>query len=484
MAKSFKRLFDRGDVPAGGSQHEVFIWTKPPSRPFDGGPAAGPGDVLNPGPLPPLFTPSPDNVNFNTLKANQYDPASYYSALRGDDFVVLPADQAKADAIGYDPTQIFYGAAGNDFIVGGALNDLISGDDANDRIFSNAGDDILAGGNGNDQLFAAGGNDILYAGTGIDYLDAGGGNDIIVTTETDQLANEHLDDAPDPFDNQSDLDRDEIYGGFGNDLILATNEDHVDGGSGNDLIALAADGDALGFGYTAGWNGDDIILGSKADDWIGTGSSWVSWYPEMWNAANKAVYGGFNDIVVSGDGNDHIQTMFYCNAIVDTGAGHDDVFARGLYDIISTGDGFDELYFGGGACKADLGADDDWLGIGRAAYDNPNVSEITLGAGADTVHFTTNEWLTNGDQQPLSAAPWILDFDLDEDIIDQIDVTNLDDASQSLDADYVKVIDIKGGSALIYDDPVDNSVDFCFARFANVDAQALQTHIDANTFFA
>jgi hypothetical protein len=484
MAKSFKRLFDRGDVPAGGSQHEVFIWTKPPSRPFDGGPAAGPGDVLNPGPLPPLFTPSPDNVNFNTLKANQYDPASYYSALRGDDFVVLPADQAKADAIGYDPTQIFYGAAGNDFIVGGALNDLISGDDANDRIFSNAGDDILAGGNGNDQLFAAAGNDILYAGTGIDYLDAGGGNDIIAATETDQLANEHLDDAPHPFDNQFDLDRDEIYGGFGNDLILATNEDHVDGGSGNDLIALAADGDALGFGYTAGWNGDDIILGSKADDWIGTGSSWVSWYPEMWNAANKAVYGGFNDIVVSGDGNDHIQTMFYCNAIVDTGAGHDDVFARGLYDIISTGDGFDELYFGGGACKADLGADDDWLGIGRAAYDNPNVSEITLGAGADTVHFTTNEWLTNGDQQPLSAAPWILDFDLDEDIIDQIDVTNLDDASQSLDADYVKVIDIKGGSALIYDDPVDNSVDFCFARFANVDAQALQTHIDANTFFA
>jgi Ca2+-binding RTX toxin-like protein len=484
MAKSFKRLFDRDDVPAGGNQQEVFIWTKPPPRPFDGGPAAGPGDVLNPGPLPPLFTPSPDNVNFNTLKANQYDPASYYSALRGDDFVVLPADQAKADAIGYDPTQIFYGAAGNDFIVGGALNDLVSGDDANDRIFSNAGDDILAGGNGNDQLFAAAGNDILYAGLGIDYLDAGTGNDIIVATETDQLANEDLDEAPHPFGDPFGVSRDEIYGGSGNDLILATNEDHVDGGSGNDLIVLAADGDALGFGYTAGWNGDDIILGSKADDWIGTGSSWVSWYPAMWNAANKAAYGGFNDIVVSGDGNDHIQTMFYCNAIVDTGAGHDDVFARGLYDIISTGDGFDELYFGGGACKADLGADDDWLGIGRAAYDNPNVSEITLGAGADMVHFTTNEWLTNGDQQLMSKAPWILDFDVDEDEIVQIDVTNLDDATQSLNADYVKVIDIKGGSALIYDDPVDNSVDFCFARFADVSAQALQTHIEANTIFA
>jgi hypothetical protein len=486
MARSFKRLFDRDDVPAAGIQHEIFIWTKPPSGPFDGGPAEGPGDVLNPGPLPPLFTPSPDNVNFNTLKANQYDPASYYSALRGDDFVVLPADQAKADAIGYDPTQIFYGAAGNDFIVGGALNDLVSGDDANDRIFSNAGDDILAGGNGNDQLFAATGDDILYAGTGIDYLDAGAGNDILVSLEDDQHANEDFDNAPSPFPLQDPfgLLQDRLYGGSGNDLILATNEDDVSGGSGNDLIALQAESDALWFGVTSGGTGDDIILGSKADDWLFTGTDFVFWPTAMWNAANKAAHGGFNDIVVAGDGDDHVTTMIYCNANVDTGAGNDDVFVLGLYDVISMGDGFDELYVFGGACKGDLGAGIDYLSIGRAAYDNPNVSEITLGAGADMVHFTTNEWLTNGDQQPQSKAPWILDFDVDEDEIVQIDVTNLDDATQSLNADYVKVIDIKGGSALVYDDPVDNSVDFCFARFADVSAQALQTHIEANTIFA
>lgn len=485
MAKSFKRLFDRDDVPAGSFQHEVFIWTQPPPRPFAGGPAAGPRDVLNPGPLPPLFTPSPDNVNFNTLKANQYDPASYYSALRGDDFVVLPADQAKADAIGYDPTQIFYGAAGNDFIVGGALNDLISGDDANDRIFSNAGDDILAGGNGNDQLFAAAGNDILYAGTGIDYLDAGAGNDIIVATEEDHNANELGDHAPAPFGGLFDfLMEDEIYGGSGNDLILATNEDQVDGGSGNDLIALKADTSGNGMGTFEGGNGDDIILGSNADEWISTGQDWVFWHPSMWNAANKAAYGGFNDIVVSGDGHDVVMTMFYCNANVDTGAGFDEVFVLGLYDVISTGDDYDELFLLGGACKADLGADGDWVGISRAAYDNPNISEITLGAGADTVQFGTDEWLSHDENvQPLAKAPWILDFDVAEDVISEIDVTNWDDPTLSLDADYIKAIDIKGGSALIYDDPVDNSVDFCFARFANVDAQALQTHIEANTVF-
>jgi len=148
------------------------------------------------------------------------------------------------------------------------------------------------------------------------------------------------------------------------------------------------------------------------------------------------------------------------------------------------GDGFDELYLFGGACKADLGAGIDYLIMGRAAYDNPNVSEITLGAGADRIQFTTNEWLTNGDQQPQSKAPWVLDFNVDEDIIERIDVTNLDDPTQSLDAANVKVIDIKGGCALIYDDPVDNSIDFCFSRFSGVDAQALQANIDQNTVFA
>ena len=247
---------------------------------------------------------------------------------------------------------------------------------------------------------------------------------------------------------------------------------------------LNAESEALWFGVTSGGTGDDFILGSKADDWIATGADMVLWPVDLWNAANKAAHGGFNDIVVSGEGDDHVTTMIYCNANVDTGKGNDDAVVLGLLDVISMGDGYDELYLFGGACKADLGAGDDHVAMGRAAYDNPNVSEITLGAGADTIHFSTNEWLTNGDQQPLSKAPWVLDFNVNEDVISQIDVTNLDDGTQSLDADNVKVIAIKGGSALIYDDPVDNSVDFCFARFSGVSAEALQAHIDANTAFA
>ncbi len=63
-------------------------------------------------------------------------------------------------------------------------------------------------------------------------------------------------------------------------------------------------------------------------------------------------------------------------------------------------------------------------------------------------------------------------------------MTNLDDATQSLNADYIQAIDILGGSALIYDNPVDNSLDFCFGRFKGVTAEELQANIDTYTFFA
>ena len=49
-----------------------------------------------------LFTAKPDNVDFNTLKAGHYDPASYYAALEGSDTVVLPVNRIAADAIGYE----------------------------------------------------------------------------------------------------------------------------------------------------------------------------------------------------------------------------------------------------------------------------------------------------------------------------------------------------------------------------------------------
>ena len=480
MAKSFKRLLDRDDL-IHSANIDSFIWTRPPD------PALGPGDVLNPGPLPPLFTTGHDNVNFADVGPNDYDPASYYAALRGNDTVVLPADQAKATAIGYNAANTFHGNDGNDFIVGGALNDRINGGHHNDRLFGNSGNDMMVGDTGHDQLFGSSGNDTLYAGEGLDYLDGGSGDDLIMAAEDDEFLLPPFGDGfPGPFIETGTLHEDEIHAGSGKDVIFAGASDIVYADGGDDVIHLVnyTPAPGVGPGWAVGDAGNDVILGSDMEDWIFTGSYNYFWGQDKWNPLVEIFLGGFNDVVNSGGGDDWITTMNYCNAKIDTGDGKDEVFTVGLWDVIAMGDGADVLTLYGGACSANLGDGNDVLRMTRAAYDNPNVSKITLGADTDGVYFATNEWQTNGDQQSLARAPWILDFDIEEDQVTQIDVTNLDDATQSLNADYIKAVDILGGSALIYDDPINNSLDFCFGRFKGVSAEDLQTNIDTYTFFA
>ena len=468
MAKTIRRKFGIDEAERALSSAQIVLAAQ----------ADGPGDKFTPLPKPPLFTQFNDVVDFNDLAPGKYAPASFYQALKGNDIVDLPADQATAIALGYDPLKIFDGDSGNDSITGGALNDLIMGDVGNDTLLGALGDDGLTGGSGNDQLIAGAGNDILIAGAGIDYVVGGDGNDLILAKDADDKLGDF---APAPIFWGKIFD-DVIFAGAGDDIVFATNSDGVDGGAGNDTITLNVDV-AADAGGAVGWDGNDTITGSAGDDWIDTGADWLFWSIDDWIPANKAAHGGFTDIANSGDGDDTVMTMMYCNATVDTGRGNDQVFVHGLMDIVSTGLGADELHLNGGATKADLGAGDDIAILTRSTYDNLNHSEITLGAGKDQIHINTDEWFTNGDKQGMGDAPVILDFKLGEDIIDHIWVTTLDDATQSLDADYIKCVSISGGAALIYDDPLDNSRDFVFAKFDGLSAQALQNHIDLNTQF-
>lgn len=60
------------------------------------------------------------------------------------------------------------GDAGDDYIDGGAGNDLLKGSD---------GDDTLIGGTGSDELWGNDGDDTLAAGSGADWLKGGDGAD-------------------------------------------------------------------------------------------------------------------------------------------------------------------------------------------------------------------------------------------------------------------------------------------------------------------
>ena len=92
----------------------------------------------------------------------------------------------------------------------------------------------------------------------------------------------------------------------------------------------------------------------------------------------------------------------------------------------------DMLRLDGGTCKANLGEGDDYFIIDRAAYDNPNVSEITLGAGSDKLIFNTTRWLTEGnDQSRGSAVDTRLRFSVGPD--HRIDVINRPEPSKTLD---------------------------------------------------
>ena len=69
------------------------------------------------------------------------------------------------------------GTPGNDFIVGGAGQDVLFGQDGNDTLCGFGDIDVLFGGNGDDQLFGGDGNDLLYGGPGANTNNGGDGSD-------------------------------------------------------------------------------------------------------------------------------------------------------------------------------------------------------------------------------------------------------------------------------------------------------------------
>lgn len=151
-----------------------------------------------------------------------------------------------------------FGTSGNDRMIGGSGNDVLSSLAGNDRLIGNAGDDRLYGGSGNDTLGGGDGNDRLDGGTGKDVLWGGAGNDALYGGDGD----DHL---------YADAGADRLFGGNGQDVIrYGTGGDIVFGGNGIDIIGgdgLTADATVYG-----GAGGDEIFAsyahGDDGNDWL------------------------------------------------------------------------------------------------------------------------------------------------------------------------------------------------------------------------
>ncbi len=240
--------------------------------------------------------------------------------------------------IGNDAFNYLYGGRGDDVITGRMGDDHLDGGDGNDNLFGNEGDDQLNGGSGFDVLVGAEGNDMLFGGGELDLIIGGAGEDTIFGEDGDDfLFGSDGSDAVygaggnDTIYGDGSLDyntlnvvdydaqhgNDELYGGAGDDVILAFNgNDYVSGGSGSDIIFGHEGDDDL-----HGDSGDDEIQGGQGDDVIYAGTG------------NDAVKGeGGNDIIYGCGGNDWLS-----------GGAGSDVITSGSGDVVQLigGDGGD-----------------------------------------------------------------------------------------------------------------------------------------------
>lgn len=296
---------------------------------------------------------APDTVIENAYGADGDD------TLRGNAFANKLEGNAGADEL--------IGGNGADRLLGGAGDDRLYGGNGNDVLTGGTGTDVSVGLAGADSLWAGAGDagdDIMAGGAGNDVLGGGAGNDFLIGGGLDDGATA---DHVAINDNAENDGSDTLYGGDGGDTLLGggwddsvvdngkydvgeavtsgTERNAIWAGAGDDLIVAAGGKDALGGGA-----GDDTIEGAGGDD---------------------TIYGGK-------DGGDTGP-----NDVIDGGAGDDLIFGGAGNDAINGGDGADDLFSGGGNDTVSGGAGDDtlWGGGGNDVF--------TGGAGTDTFVFAS-----------------------------------------------------------------------------------------------
>ena len=224
---------------------------------------------------------------------------------------------------GIERFNIVFGS-GNDIAYGGALDDVLRGDQYNFP----SGNDELHGGDGNDTLDGSGGSDTLYGD---------GGNDILIAGVT----------SP-GFD---DFAADSLFGGAGNDVLQGQPGDLLDGGADDDRVVLRLS--QTNFSYTL--NLDTLTSGGSYN--LGDANPGVAYL-----AAGTRVNGVEHiDYLQLGSGNDVVTTSAarierptvssYTFDGFDLGAGNDRITINGRVaadaPTVNGGTGLDTLVLSG-----------------------------------------------------------------------------------------------------------------------------------------
>lgn len=279
----------------------------------------------------------------------------------------------------------FLGGKGDDFVIGGDLNDTLTGGLGGYGF----------GHDGNDTLRGMGGDDIIDGGTGIQQIDGGEDNDtasfdlassgVAVRIVSGALINLG---SLGSVRNVENLDR--VKTSSGNDIfsIDQTRRISIDSGSGDDRITV---GDGGGGVYSG--QGNDVVRMGAGSDYVNPGYGADVVYLGAGNDSSDNYEGGSSrssteaDQVYGEDGGDSIYTSAGADR-VDGGIGNDTLYAGGGADTVLGGDGNDRIEAEGGADTVDGGAGDDTI---NSDYDywtatTPVDNDVIRGgSGNDTI---------------------------------------------------------------------------------------------------
>ncbi|MCG8493527.1 MAG: hypothetical protein MI743_18040, partial [Sneathiellales bacterium] len=403
------------------------------------------GDVPTVGYNNSIYDPNPqDPFNDNMNPGQDTGPDAAPGEESDDDGQNVIVVGVNDEDFTNEETGEIEGGRAQDFLIGGAGNDVMDGEDHNDFLDGGAGNDMLSGSSGGDVLVDDQGKDMLIGGTGTDILFgrrgedvgedtlSGSGNNALTSGEdvdTTLLSSfrafigngESLDpEAGDEIGNEAGstdyfggdlLIGDEVIsGGWGNDFYdrnvplqaSVVFDDFFDGGYGNDYqtymrdIIVAGDGHDIIYGDNAGLdlNGvsaaefgpDDIfdlydtILNQAGYYNAGTFINAYR-YAVEWNYGGAdLIYGGWGNDLVFGQGGDDGILAGHGDDTVAGGSGNDKIHGNGGYDFLMGDTGNDTIY-GDGGSDLIYGQEDDDLLYGGAGND------LALGGdGADILY--------------------------------------------------------------------------------------------------
>ncbi len=259
-------------------------------------------------------------------------------------------------------------------MIGGTLNDTLSGGADDDVLDGKAGNDFLIGGDQNDALYGSDGNDTLVGGSGNDYLNGGAGNNVYRFSRG--FGNDKIFNYVPSGTKMDIVEFDESVAA--SDIYLSRKN--------SDLVASVI-GTSDDFTVPNFFNADGVNSAYRIDQIrFADGTSWDTnailgkvlaanrWADSLTGYAN-------DDTIMGGLGNDSIYGMAG-NDRLEGQEGNDLLFGGAGNDLLFGQSGSDYLVGEGGNDTLDGGSGDDTLSGGEGG----DIYLMMRGSGSDLIY--------------------------------------------------------------------------------------------------